>query len=69
VHAAETPAAEETGRGSIQGTLYQPDEKGPLAGAKVTAINVRTGKQYAATSRPKTVTSTSAAFRPAHTMW
>ena len=38
---------EETGHGSIHGTLYQADEKGPLAGAKVTAINVRTGHQYA----------------------
>lgn len=46
VRAAETPAAEETGRGSIHGTIYQPDEKGPLAGAKVTAINVRTGALY-----------------------
>ena len=43
--AAQTPA-EETGHGSIHGNLFQPDEKGPLAGAKVTAINVRTGKQY-----------------------
>ncbi len=36
----------ETGHGSIHGTLYQPDEQGPLAGAKVTAINVRTGNKY-----------------------
>lgn len=46
VRAAPQAAGDETGHGSIHGTLYQPDEKGPLAGAKVTAINVRTGKQY-----------------------
>ena len=39
-------AGEETGHGSIHGTVYQADEKESLAGAKVTAINVRTGKQY-----------------------
>src|SRR5207247_1440577 len=38
---------EEVGHGSIHGTLYQADEKEHLAGAKVTAINVRTSKQYA----------------------
>ena len=42
---AQSPAAE-TGHGSIRGTLYQTDESTRLAGAKVTAINVRTGKQY-----------------------
>jgi hypothetical protein len=43
---AAQAAGEEIGHGSIHGTLYQPDEKGPLAGGKVTAINMRTGKQY-----------------------
>ena len=38
---------EEVGHGSIHGTLYQADEKEHLAGAKVTAINVKTSKQYA----------------------
>ncbi len=46
VRAAPRAVGEETGHGSIHGTLYQPDEKGALVGAKVTAINVRTGKQY-----------------------
>jgi hypothetical protein len=45
-------AAEETGHGSIRGTLFQSDEKTPLAGAKVIAINVRTGRQF--TSEPTT---------------
>jgi len=45
--APQTPGAEETGHGSIHGTLYQPDERAPLAGGKVTAINVRTGSKYA----------------------
>src|SRR5258705_43053 len=44
--AAQPAAGEEAGHGSIHGTLYQPDEKGPLSGARVTAINVRTAKQY-----------------------
>jgi carboxypeptidase family protein len=44
--AAQASPEEETGRGSLHGTLYQPDEKGSLAGAKVTAINVRSAKQY-----------------------
>jgi len=44
--AAQASPEEETGRGSLHGTLYQPDEKGALAGAKVTAINVRSGKAY-----------------------
>ena len=44
--AAQGPGEPETGHGSIHGTLYQPDEKGPLAGGKVTAINVRTGAKY-----------------------
>ena len=44
--AARAAGEEEVGRGSIHGTLFQPDEKATLAGAKVTAINVRTGKQY-----------------------
>ena len=39
-------AAEEIGHGAIRGTLYQADEKTPLAGAKVIAINVRTGRQF-----------------------
>ncbi len=45
---AAAPSAEgvEAGHGSIHGTLFQPDEKAPLAGGKVTAINVRTGQQY-----------------------
>jgi hypothetical protein len=43
---APATAVDEAGHGSLHGTLYQPDEKGPLAGAKVTAINTRTGKQY-----------------------
>jgi hypothetical protein len=38
--------AEEIGHGAIRGTLYQADEKTPLAGAKVIAINVRTGRQF-----------------------
>ena len=45
-------AAEEIGHGSIRGTLFQSDEKTPLAGAKVIAINVRTGRQF--TSEPTT---------------
>jgi len=36
----------ETGHGSIRGTLYETDESTHLVGATVTAINVRTGKQY-----------------------
>jgi hypothetical protein len=44
--AAQSAAGNEAGHGSIHGTLYQPDEKGPLSGGKVTAINVRTAKQY-----------------------
>lgn len=43
--AAQSPSTE-IGHGSFRGTLYQADEKTALAGAKVTAINVRTGKQY-----------------------
>lgn len=43
-------AAEEIGHGAIRGTLYQADEKTPLSGAKVIAINVRTGRQF--TSEP-----------------
>ena len=43
--AAQSPSTE-LGHGSFRGTLYQADEKTALAGAKVTAINVRTGKQY-----------------------
>ena len=45
-------AAEEVGHGAIRGTLFQADEKTPLAGAKVIAINVRTGRQF--TSEPTT---------------
>lgn len=45
-------AAEEIGHGAIRGTLYQADEKTPLAGGKVIAINVRTGRQF--TSEPTT---------------
>jgi hypothetical protein len=44
--AAQVAGDAEVGHGSIHGTLFQPDEKGNLAGGKVTAINVRTGKQY-----------------------
>src|SRR2546427_10667104 len=44
--AARAAQDEEVGHGSIHGTIYQSDEREPLAGAKVTAINVRTGKQY-----------------------
>src|SRR3989338_10225743 len=43
--AAQSPSPE-IGHGSIRGTLYQADEQTALAGAKVTAINVRTGRQY-----------------------
>ncbi len=43
--AAQSPSTE-IGHGSFRGTLYQADEVTPLVGAKVTAINVRTGKQY-----------------------
>lgn len=39
-------AAQEQGRGAIRGILYQEDGKTKLAGAKVTAINVKTGKAY-----------------------
>ena len=51
--AAQEVAAEDSGRGSIHGTVYQADEKESLAGAKVTAINVRTGKQYASEATGK----------------
>ena len=51
--AAQDAPAEETGRGSIHGTVYQADEKKSLAGAKVTAINVRTGKQYSSEATGK----------------
>jgi len=51
--AAQDAPAEETGRGSIHGTVYQADEKESLAGAKVTAINVRTGKQYSSEATGK----------------
>jgi hypothetical protein len=44
--AAQAAGEPETGHGSIHGTIYQSDEKGPLAGGKVTAINVRTGAKY-----------------------
>lgn len=43
---AQSPSPE-IGHGSIRGTLYQADEQTALAGAKVTAINVLTGRQYA----------------------
>jgi len=46
-YAAQKTAPAETGHGSIRGTIYQTDESTRLAGAKVTAINVRTGSQYA----------------------
>jgi len=45
--AAQAGGEPETGHGSIHGTIYQSDEKSSLAGAKVTAINVRTGARYA----------------------
>ena len=32
--------------GAIRGTLYQADEKTPLAGAKVSVINVKTGQKF-----------------------
>jgi carboxypeptidase family protein len=46
VRAAQPAAGDEAGHGSIHGTLFGEDEKTPLQGGKVTAINVRTGKQY-----------------------
>lgn len=42
---AQSPSPE-IGHGSIRGTVYQADEQTALVGAKVTAINVRTGTQY-----------------------
>jgi hypothetical protein len=49
---AQSPG-EEIGHGSIRGMLHQADEKTPIAGAKVTAVSVRTGKQYASDATPK----------------
>jgi Carboxypeptidase regulatory-like domain len=43
---AAPAGAQEQGRGSIHGSVYQVDGKTKLASAKVTVINVRTGKQY-----------------------
>jgi len=40
------PAFAQESHGAIHGVLYQADEKEKLAGAKVTAINVLTRKQY-----------------------
>ena len=40
------PAMAQEGHGAIHGVVYQADEKGKLAGAKVTVVNVKTGKQY-----------------------
>src|SRR5207245_1370139 len=42
---ARAGAAE--GNAIVHGTIFEPDESSRLAGAKVTAINVKTGKQYA----------------------
>ncbi len=39
-------AAEGQPDGAIRGVIYQADEKTKLAGAKVTAIDVRTGRPY-----------------------
>lgn len=50
--AAQSPSTE-LGHGSFRGTLYQADEKTALAGAKVTVINVRTGKQYTSEITPQ----------------
>jgi carboxypeptidase family protein len=40
------PAFADEYNGAIHGVVYQADEKSKLAGAKVTAINVLTRKQY-----------------------
>src|SRR5881409_2359838 len=40
------PAAAQEGRGTIHGVLYEPDGKTEVVGGKVTAVNVKTGKQY-----------------------
>jgi hypothetical protein len=43
---AAVPARAQEGGGVIHGVIYQPDENDKLAGAKVTAVNVTTRKQY-----------------------
>lgn len=40
------PARAQEGNAGVHGTLYEADEKEKLAGARVIAINVKTGKQY-----------------------
>ncbi len=52
-----TRAAAQEGRGSIRGVLYEPDGKSELAGGKVTAVNVKTGKQY-----PSNVTGSNGSY-------
>ncbi len=47
--AASSLVLAQEGNGAIHGVVYQADEKEKLAGAKVTAINVKTGKQYVST--------------------
>ncbi|HEU4402789.1 MAG TPA: carboxypeptidase-like regulatory domain-containing protein [Candidatus Polarisedimenticolia bacterium] len=54
---ATAALAQEAGHAAIRGDLYQPDGKEKLAGGKVTAINVRTGKQY-----PSNVTGDNGAY-------
>ncbi len=44
--AAASLVLAQEGNGAIHGVVYQQDEKERVAGAKVTAINVKTGKQY-----------------------
>jgi hypothetical protein len=44
--AAAAPVLAVEGPGVVRGVLYQEDEKSRLAGATVTAINVRTGRRY-----------------------
>ncbi|PYS96028.1 MAG: hypothetical protein DMF50_06395 [Acidobacteria bacterium] len=46
---ARPAAAQEQGRGAIRGVLYEADGRTRLSGAKVTAVNVKTGKQYVST--------------------
>jgi hypothetical protein len=43
---APASAAAEKGSGLVRGSVYGPDGLTKLAGAKVTAVNVRTGTQY-----------------------
>ena len=46
MHFVTAGAAQETGRGTARGSVYGPDGLTKMAGAKVMAINVRTGTQY-----------------------